>query len=31
MAERGGHLHEVLGGYAKFLQDTNLALDEHQP
>ena len=31
MAERDGHLHEVLGGYAKFLQDKNLALDKHQP
>ena len=31
MAEHDGHLHEVLGGYAKFLQDKNLALDKHQP
>jgi len=31
MAERDGHLHEVLGGYAKFLQDKNLALDKQQP
>ncbi len=30
MAERDGHLHEVLDGYAKFLQDKNLALDKHQ-
>lgn len=27
MADRDGHLHEVLGGYAKFLQVKNLALD----
>ncbi len=31
MAERDGHLHEVLSGYAKFLQDKNLSLDKHQP
>ncbi len=31
MAGRDGHLHEVLGGYAKFLQDKNLAMDKHQP
>jgi hypothetical protein len=31
MAERDGHLHEVLTGYAKFLQDKNLSLDKHQP
>ena len=31
MAQRDGHLHEVRGGYAKFLQDKNLALDKHQP
>ncbi|MFO7907214.1 MAG: hypothetical protein ACQESR_21745 [Planctomycetota bacterium] len=31
MAERDGHLHEVLDGFAKFLQDKNLALDKHQP
>jgi hypothetical protein len=27
MGDRDGHLPEVLGGYAKFLQDKNLALD----
>jgi len=31
MADRGDHLHEVLDGYAKFLQDKNLALGKHQP
>jgi hypothetical protein len=31
MAQRDGHLHEVLDGYAKFLQDKDLALDKHQP
>ena len=31
MADRGDHLHEVLDGYAKFLQQKNLALDKHQP
>ncbi len=31
MADRGDHLHEVLDGYAKFLQDRNLALNKHQP
>jgi hypothetical protein len=31
MAQRDGHLHEVLGGYATFLQDKNVALDKHQP
>jgi len=31
MADRGDHLHEVLDGYAKFLQEKNLALDKHQP
>jgi len=31
MAQRDSHLHEVLDGYAKFLQDKNLALDKHQP
>lgn len=31
MAERDGHLHEVLSGYAKFLQNKNLSLDKHQP
>jgi len=31
MAERDGPLREVLDGYAKFLQDKNLALDKHQP
>jgi len=28
---RDGHLQDVLGGYAKFLQDKNLALDKQQP
>lgn len=31
MADRGDQLHEVLDGYAKFLQQKNLALDKHQP
>jgi hypothetical protein len=31
MAERGGHLHEVLDGYGGFLRDRNLAMDMHQP
>jgi len=31
MAERDGQLREVLDGYAKFLQDKDLALDKHQP
>ena len=31
MADRGDHLHEVLDGYAKFLQPKNLALNKHQP
>ena len=31
MADRGDHLHEVLNGYAKFLQKKKLALDKHQP
>ncbi len=31
MADRGDHLHEVLDGYAKFLQEKKLALDRHQP
>ena len=31
MAERDGHLREALDGYAKFLQEKNLALDKHQP
>ena len=31
MAERDSHLQEVLDGYARFLRDKNLALDEHQP
>ena len=31
MADRDDHLHEVLDGYAKFLQDKNLSLDKHQP
>lgn len=31
MADRGDPLHEVLTGYAKFLQKKKLALDKHQP
>ena len=31
MAERDGQLREVIDGYAKFLQDKNLAMDRHQP
>ena len=31
MADHDAHLHEVLDGYAKFLQDKDLALDKHQP
>lgn len=31
MADRGDHLHEVLDGYAKFLQEKKLALENHQP
>ena len=31
MAGHDAHLHEVLDGYAKFLQDKDLALDKHQP
>jgi len=31
MAERDGELRKVLNGYAKFLQDKDLALDRHQP
>ena len=31
MADRDGHLQEVPGGYAKFHQDKNLAIDKHQP
>ncbi|MDY0170739.1 MAG: hypothetical protein RBS80_29630, partial [Thermoguttaceae bacterium] len=31
MANRGDPLHEVLDGYAKFLQEKKLALDKHQP
>jgi hypothetical protein len=31
MADRDGRLHEVLDGYAKFLQEKKLALDKHQP
>jgi len=31
MADRGDHPHEVLDGYATFLQDGCLALDKHQP
>ena len=31
MADRGDRVHEVLDGYAKFLQQKNLALDKHQP
>jgi len=31
MAERDDRLREVLEGYAKFLQDNNLALAKHQP
>ena len=30
MADRDAHLHEVLDGYANFLQDKDLALD-HRP
>ncbi len=31
MAQRNGQFREVLDGYAKFLQDKNLAMDRHQP
>lgn len=31
MAERDGQLREVLDGYAKFLQDKNLAMERRQP
>jgi len=31
MADHDAHLHEVLDGHAKFLQDKDLALDKHQP
>ncbi|MFO7901288.1 MAG: hypothetical protein ACQESR_22325 [Planctomycetota bacterium] len=31
MADRDAHLHQVLDGYTKFLQDKDLALDKHQP
>ena len=31
MTDRSDHLHEVLDGYAKFLQEKKLALDKHQP
>jgi hypothetical protein len=31
MADRGDPLHEVLDGYAKFLQEKKLALDKHRP
>ncbi len=31
MADHDAHLHEVLDGYAKFLQDKDLALDKHHP
>ena len=31
MAGHDAHLREVLDGYAKFLQERDLALDKHQP
>ena len=31
MAERDVYLREVIDGYAKFLQDKNLAMDKHRP
>jgi hypothetical protein len=31
MADRDCHLHGVLDGYAKFLQDKYLAMDRLQP
>ena len=31
MTGNDGSMREVLNGYAKFLQETNLALDKHQP
>ena len=31
MTGHDGSMREVLNGYAKFLQEKNLALDMHQP
>ena len=31
MADHDAHLHEVLDGHARFLQDKDLTLDKHQP
>ena len=31
MTGHDGSMREVLNGYAKFLQEKNLALDKHQP